>query len=300
MRSNRQYLIAICWFILSLFSSTFNDVIAKYTSGNLHSSQVSFLRFLFSTLSLMPIIMFYGKQSIKTSYIFVHIIRGTLLFLGMSAWIHGLSFVQVSTATVVSFSIPIFTLVLSLFFLKEHITWQRWIATVTGFIGIVITISPHLQQFNVYAMIFILSSIGFAMLDVINKIFVTKETMISMLFYSSLATTMLGAPSAIYYWNTPTTIEWVLFIILGISANLILFFILKAFELADATAIAPYRYLELIISACIGYLVFGDIPHETTWYGAAIIIPSTLFIIYSENKRPQSSNISQEPAQAPN
>ena len=50
------------------------------------------------------------------------------------------------------------------------------------------------------------------------------------------------------------------------------------------TALAPYRYFELIVSAIIAYIVFNEIPTDETLWGALIIIPSTLFIIYSEKK----------------
>ena len=72
--------------------------------------------------------------------------------------------------------------------------------------------------------------------------------------------------------------------ILGAGGSLILFFLLKAFSLADATALAPYRYFELVVSAIIAYIVFHEIPKDATILGSLVVIPSTLFIIYSEKK----------------
>lgn len=280
----QSYITGISWFILSLFTSSINDVISKYAGLRLHSFEVAFFRFFFSTVTLIPFIMYYGKSTLNTSRPLVHVIRGVLLFLGMTSWIYGLTVVHVTTATVLSFSVPLFTLVLAVFFLSENIIWQRWVVTIVGFIGIVITLSPQAQGFNPASLIFILSSLGFAMLDIINKKILIKESMISMLFYSSLITTILATIPAIYFWQTPTMYELVLLFVLGCSANLMLYFILKAFSMVDATAIAPYRYLELVISAISAYIVFYEIPKTNTLYGALIIIPCTLFIIYSEKK----------------
>jgi S-adenosylmethionine uptake transporter len=47
---------------------------------------------------------------------------------------------------------------------------------------------------------------------------------------------------------------------------------------------SPYRYLELLSSAIIAYIIFGEVPSTSTIYGALIIVPSTFFIIYSEKK----------------
>jgi S-adenosylmethionine uptake transporter len=95
---------------------------------------------------------------------------------------------------------------------------------------------------------------------------------------------LLALPFALQYWITPTMEEVLLLFILGASANLILFFLLKAFAAIDVTALSPYRYIELIVTAIIAYIVFNEIPDEETLWGALIIVPSTLFIIYSEKK----------------
>ncbi|MFY9589257.1 DMT family transporter [Rickettsia endosymbiont of Halotydeus destructor] len=280
----KTYLIGISWFVLSLISSAGNDIIAKYLGIRLHSFEVAFFRFLFSALILLPFVVYYGTETLKTSRPFVHILRGLLLFFGMTSWTYGLTIAPVTTATVISFSIPLFTLVLAIFFLNENIIWQRWVVTLIGFIGVVITLKPHASDFNPEILFFVLAAISFAMLDIINKKFVVKESMISMLFYSAIVTAIVSVPPAVQYWQTPTMFELTLLFILGCSGSLILFFLLKAFTLVDATATAPYRYLELIISALAAYIVFNEFPDKTTLHGALIIIPATLFIIYSEKQ----------------
>lgn len=279
-----NYFIGIGWFILSLLSSMTNDIIAKYLGIRLHSFEVAFFRFFFSALILIPFICYYGRQALKTTRPFVHLFRGVLLFFGMTSWTYGLTIAPVTTATVIGFATPLFTLCLATFFLKEEIIWQRWTATLLGFIGIIITLKPHANDFNPHILFFVLASISFAMLDIINKKFVIKESMISMLFYSALITSLVSIPPSMMYWQTPTISEFILLFTLGAGGSLILFFLLKAFSLVDATATAPYRYIELMLSSIAGYIVFNEIPDNHTLYGALVIIPTTLFIIYSERK----------------
>jgi S-adenosylmethionine uptake transporter len=286
MQSNfKTYVTGISWFLLSLVSSAINDVIAKHASIGLGSMEVTFFRFLFSTLTLVPFILYYGINTIKTSHPFIQITRGVLLFGGMASWIYGLQLVPVSTATIVSFSIPLFVLVLAVFFLDEKIIWQRWAATIIGFTGIVITLCPDSGEFNYEVLIFVVASLAFASLDIINKKFIIKESMLSMLFYSALVTTILAFPLALQQWKEPETYQLMLLFILGCSANLILFFLLKAFSLVDATAVAPYRYFELAISGLIAYIVFNEMPDNNALYGVAVLVPTTLFIAWSETKK---------------
>lgn len=280
----KLYFIGVGWFILSLFSSALNDVISKYTGIRLHSSEVAFFRFLFGAITLLPFVFFKDKNALKTSHIYIHITRGVLLFFSMTAWTYALSIAPVTTGTVISFAIPLFVLVLALFFLNENIIWQRWVVTIIGFIGILITLKPSADDFNPEVLIFVAAAVIFAIMDIINKKFVIKESMISMLFYPALVAAGLSFIPSVIYWQTPTIIELTLLFVLGASGNLILFFILKAFSSTDATAIAPYRYLELIISAISAYIIFGELPEQSTLYGALVLIPSTLFIIYSEKQ----------------
>ena len=280
----RSYFVGVAWFVLSLVSSSINDVISKYAGMRLHSYEITFLRFMFGTITLLPFVMYYGASTLKTSRPLVHFFRGLLLFLGIAGWTYGLTITQVTTATVVSFMIPIFVLILGVFFLSENIIWQRWAVTLVAFSGLVITLNPHAADFNPEVLVFVAAVVAFAILDIINKIFVIKESMISMLFYSAVVTAILAAPFAYQYWITPTIEEFLLLFVLGASANLILFFLLKAFALADATALAPYRYIELVLSAIIAYIVFQEIPANATLWGSLVVIPSTLFIIYSEKR----------------
>ena len=284
MSNMKIYAIGIGWFVLSLASSALNDIIAKYTGTNLGAMQVTFLRCFFSFITLIPFILYYGVETIKTHHPFVQIFRGILLFLGIGSWIFGLGVVPVSTATALSFSVPLFVLVFAYFFLDEKIIWQRWVATIIGFVGLMLTLHVHESDFNYQSLIFVFAAIAFASLDIINKKFVVKESMLCMLFYSAMVTTLLALAPALADWHQPSMHQLGLLFILGCSANLILFFLLKAFSLVDATAVAPYRYFELALSATAAYLVFGEMPNQSTIYGVAILIPTTLFIAWSESK----------------
>ena len=287
----RAYLFGVIWFILSLLSSVANDTISKYLSLHLQSFEIIFFRFLFTTITLVPFMFYYGIETFKTSQISTQITRGGLLFCGMTLWTYGLTICPIVTATIIGFSIPLFVMLLAIPFLEENIIWQRWVVAVIGFIGIAITTKAYSEDFNPKILIFIVSALIFAILDVLNKKLVMKETIISILFYSALTTTIFSTPSLLFYWHMPSLLELVLLLILGISSNLILFFMLKAFALTDATALAPYRYIELIISAIVAYVIFNELPDKSALYGTLILIPSTLFIAYSEGKAIKKNNV---------
>lgn len=279
-----DYLTGISWFILSLVISITNDVFQKHLGENLHSIQITFLRFFFGTICLLPFMFYYGKQSFYTSRMSVHVIRGVLLFGGIALWCFGLTRAPITVATTLTFIIPMIVLVLAWFFLKERIGWARWMATLFGFVGAIIVLEPTNVNFTPLSLLLVAATIMFATLDVINKKFVVKESMLAMLFYTAVITMLIAAIPTLFVWKTPTLQQFLFLVVLGCGANAILYCLLKAFTYADASAVAPFRYVELVLSAGFGFLIFNEIPTVAVVLGSLIIIPCTLFLVYNETK----------------
>jgi drug/metabolite transporter (DMT)-like permease len=61
--------------------------------------------------------------------------------------------------------------------------------------------------------------------------------------------------------------------------------VIRAFQYGPAAVIAPLGYVELIGTATLGYLIFGNFPDAWTWLGAAIIIVSGIYIALRERRR---------------
>ena len=280
-----QYILGVLWFVLSLIVSIINDAFMKYLGGNLHSIEITFFRFLFGTMSLLPVMLYYGKGSFKTSRIGIHFFRGALLFVGIALWCYGLTIVPIAMATTLNFTIPLITLVLAIFFLGEKVGWVRWVATVIGFLGVIIVLEPNGANFNNLSLLILLSAAMFAGLDIMNKKFVVKESMLGMLFYTALLTMAFAAIPTIAVWKTPTIRELSILFCVGCGANFLLYCLLKAFSFVDASALAPFRYVELILSAGLGFLVFSEIPSLSTAIGSLIIVPSTFIVVWLETRR---------------
>ncbi|MSO13306.1 DMT family transporter [Rickettsiales endosymbiont of Trichoplax sp. H2] len=268
----------IFWFILSLLLDNINDVIMKYVGNNISSYEIIFFRYLFSVIVLLPFIL--RKKYSSSTIMRIHFIRGFLLFVGIILWCVGLKVVKLTVATSINFIMPIFILILARIFLKESFNRIKLIATMLGFIGTIIVINPNSTDFNLTSLVFLISAILFALLDIINKRFAVQESMISMLFYSSLFVLILSIIHVFYNWITPTFNDLFYLFLLGITSNLILYCLLKSFKLIEVSSVAPYRYIELIFSAVLGYIIFDEIPDLTTIIGSAIIIMATVILVY--------------------
>lgn len=275
--------------MLSLVVSCGNDTITKYLGDSLNPWEITFFRFLFGVLTLLPFMVYQGKQAFKTTRLKLHFVRGILIFIAIGLWSQGIKVAPITTATIMSFTVPMFVLLLAPILLQEHVTWPMWLATIVGFVGIVLVLQPDTSTLNSASLFFISAASLFALLDILNKKYVTQEPMLCMLFYATLVAIVFVTIPAIQYWRTPTQQEMLWLVALGGGGNLILYCLLRAFALANASALAPFRYLELLISMAIGYTFFQELPHKHSYLGAAIIIPCTLFIVYYQNKQANNS-----------
>lgn len=291
MQSN--YLQGVMWSILVCLFSALNDVATKFLGQRLSPSFVVFGRFFLSTLMLLPLMSSKGLKGLRTVNIYIHILRSVLLFAAIAPWCYGLTMLPITLATTISFSTPIFVLVLAKIFLKEHVGKERTLATILGFIGIVISINPCITCWNPMVFALILSTIMFATLDVLNKKLIQKdEPFWLMIFYSSLGTALLASIALLFQpdaWLWPTHQEWLVLSYLGFGANAILYCLIKAFSVYEISALQPFRYVELIIAASLSWVVFSEIPSMPTLLGAACIVPAALYITYIEMRNKKSS-----------
>lgn len=282
----KGYLQGVFWFCCVCFCSALNDTMVKCAGDRLSPLEISFFRFLFSTLILLPFMLARGKKTFVTKHAGAHAIRGTLLFLAVIPWCYGVVALPLTLATTISFTTPLFVLIFAAIFLKEKVGWQRSLATFLGFLGILLSFQPSLGGFNATAIFLVASTVMFATLDIINKkLLNADEGFLPMLFYSALGTTILSLPLGILNWTTPLLNEFFYLFVLGAGANLLLFCLLKAIAACDISALQPLRYTELIFSGSLGFILFQETPSASTLLGAACIIPSTFYIACYETRQ---------------
>jgi drug/metabolite transporter (DMT)-like permease len=87
----------------------------------------------------------------------------------------------------------------------------------------------------------------------------------------------------LFFWETPSPKQWLLLIWLGLLGAAGHFFMIKAFEKAPASLLAPFSYATLIWATILGFFLFGDLPDAWTILGAIIIISSGLYLVKRES-----------------
>lgn len=305
-RNSKHHLFGAFWMFLACLTSGLNDILMRKTGFRLPAVEVVFFRFFFSFLALVPFTSSYGIEVFKTSFLGLHILRSILGFFSITLWCIGTTITPLSVTSTISLTVPIFILPMASIFLGEIISYQRIAATLTGFVGIFITI-PQEATRTLYCEIFnlvpsrgpcflVISSILFAASDVLNKKVIKRriignyESNLTILFYFSIGTSFCGIIPSYFSWVCPNLSELAYLIILGFGGIFILYCLLQAFTLADVSSLSPYRYIEIVFTTTLGILFYKEIPSLRTLIGSILVIISTFFLVLLEIKD-QKSNI---------
>ncbi|MDR1361864.1 MAG: DMT family transporter [Holosporaceae bacterium] len=284
----KGYAYGVFFLFLMMLVSCANDVIAKFIGQRIDPIEVIFFRFFFSLITLLPFVWTRGAAILKTAYPYINIWRGVLGAASFYLYTYALVKIQIVEVVAILWTIPLFVLVLSIFFLNEKVSPPRWMATVVGFCGLsFITLHDNGCSFSVKIiyLIPIASAFLFAIQDVMIKKMVSRDDAITMLLYFALITSAITIFPAFIVWKTPTLGELLLLFLYGLFANLMQFLIFLAFEATDLSALAPFRYVEFLLSAATAFVFFGEVPGMNVLVGALVLIPSTLYLAYNENKK---------------
>ncbi|MDR2074826.1 MAG: DMT family transporter [Holosporales bacterium] len=254
-----------------------NDVLMKFLGDRLHFIEISFFRFLFSAVTAAIPLLLVKKNFLQTDMHGMHAVRGLLGTVAVALCCLGVNVMPLAENTTILFSEALFLLPMAGFVLKEHINCKSIIATVIGFLGLVIMFRPSLDHLNLLAIIPTAASFLFAIMSIMIKIMVDKgENNITMLLYFSIYTTIISLFFVPFFWISPTIEELILLFLLGIGANLVQLFLFLAYRATQASIISPIRYAELPFTVLFGFIAFGQIPDAITIIGALFIVIGTL------------------------
>jgi S-adenosylmethionine uptake transporter len=281
----KGYLQGAFWALMICLTSSTNDVLMRYLGERLPVVEIVFFRFLFSMLTVVPFMLTHEKNLFKTKQPKTHALRAVVgaVALGLCCW--SVNLMQLAENTAIMFCEPLFFLPMAYFLLKEKVDRNRWIATMIGFAGLLIIVSPGFEGFKITALVPMTAAILFAYLCVMAKRMIVSEHTLTLLFYFGLGTTILAGIFLPWVWTAPTIREIMYLAALGVGANMIQVCLFRAYSATDASALAPFRYTEFLFAASFGFLFFAQIPDMATVIGAVIIAASAFYISIIETKK---------------
>ncbi len=270
------------WMLAASLGFVMMQTLVKFLGNELHSFQVSFFRAFLGFVFILPIALRgRGLAGLKTKRPMLHISRGIMGTGGMICGFYAFTHMPLADATALTFSRALFVVPLAILFLSETVGIRRALATIVGFIGVLIVLRPT-GAMEPAALVAVFSAFCVAGALIHVKILSATESATTLLLYSGLVGTVMTVIPAAAVWIQPTWSQFALLIVMGIVGLMSHNCMVRAYAMADATALAPLDYTRLIFAAIFGFFLFAELPDGWTILGALIIAGSTLYITLRE------------------
>jgi drug/metabolite transporter (DMT)-like permease len=271
-----------CWMLLSCLGFSVMVSFVKIVAPELGTFEVTFFRCFFGLLALMPLIAWHGIGSLRTRHLGMHAWRGILGMTAMMCAYFGIARLPLASYTALSFSKPLFAIVLAVIVLHEVVRWRRWAATIVGFFGVLIMMRPGTESFDPNALFALGDALSIAILITVLKRIPAYERPLAMLFYFGVIASPLALIPALPHWVWPSAEAWAMLAAIGITGALSQYWWIMAFRTGEASAVAPFDYSRLIFTGAVGLIFFAEIPDVWTLAGAGLIVASTIYLARRE------------------
>jgi drug/metabolite transporter (DMT)-like permease len=275
----------ILWLSIGAFLFSITDVVVKQLGRKFDPTELAFFRYGIGMIMLTPIFIKMGVAELKTTRLGLHIVRMSLAMVAQLGIFITVINMPLADATAIFFSKPLFTTVVAVIVISEVVSGRRWIATIVGFVGVIIMIQPGADTINPIALIGVASALAFATANVLIRVLSKTEPPNRILFYYHVGGILVFTGPAIWFWTTPVGIEWVLLISIAVLTTIGMACFVRAFSAGEASAVGPIEYVRLIYAALFGYFLFSEIPSIWTGVGAALIIASAIYIARDEARK---------------
>ena len=276
-------LIAISLMVISGLFFVFMHSAVKYLSKEVHIFEIAFFRCALVIFVLAPIILQQGKSVFITGQPKIQFLRITTNSVAMLCFFYGISSTPLAQLTTLGFTVPIFTTILAVVFMKEKIRFRRTSALIIGFIGTLIVMRPDIS-IELGAVLIIFSSFLWSVCLIYIKKLTKTDSAITISLYFGIGMIPATFVMAFPVFEMIDLRQFIILIFIAITGTLAQTIMNLAFEKGELALLLPFDFLRLIWSVLIGYALFAEEPEITLWIGGFLIIGSTSYIAWRESK----------------
>jgi drug/metabolite transporter (DMT)-like permease len=282
-----QPLIGIGLMLSAMAILPFLDVVAKFLGQQgVPILQIVWARLFFGTLMTLPFALsLAGARGLVPNMPAMHALRASFLIAATGFFFWGLTYLPIADCLSIFFVQPLIVTMLSPLVLGEQVGIRRWMAVIIGFVGTLIIIRPGFQELNPGVFMALAAGLSLAIYMLLTRRISGSAPAMVTTFYTSLMGAAIMSVVVIFVWQPVSLEQWGLFALLSFFANGGHYLIVKAYDHAEASLLAPLAYTEMIMAVAAGWYFFGDFPDLWTFVGVGILIACAIYISIRETAR---------------
>lgn len=213
------------------------------------------------------------------------VFRGVLLALEICVMVSGFVVLGLVESHAVFATYPLLIAALSGPVLGEKVGWRRWAAIGIGFVGVLIILQPSGGVFSPAALIPLLAATMFALYGLLTRYVGRYDAASVSFFWTGTVGAVVMTAIGIWHWQNMTPGDWGFMAALCCTAALSHWLLIRAYEVAEASAIQPFAYLQLVWASALGLLIFGEDLRSNVVIGAGVVVAAGLFTLWRQRVR---------------
>ena len=219
------------------------------------------------------------RVAAATSQPFLQITRGLLLAAEICVMVFAFVKLGLIESHAIFASYPLLVAALSGPILGETVGWRRWAAIAIGFVGVLVILQPGVGVFSPYAVIPLTSAILFAIYGLLTRYAARRDKAATSFFWTGVVGAIGMTCVGVWFWEPMIGPDWIWMGALCITGVTGHFLLIKTYEVAEASAVQPFAYLQLVFATSIGISIFGEKLESNVTIGACIVVAAGLFTL---------------------
>ncbi len=257
--------------------------LVRHGANELHAFQVTFFRFLFGALVMVPLILRRGGVSLRRRHAKLHGFNALAQLFATTMVFWAITQIPMAKVAALTFTSPLFVIVGAALILKEPVGPRRWGATIVGFAGTLLIVRPGVEVVSPAAILALLGAAFAAAAYIVTKSLARTDSPGTIVAYVSILMTIGALPTALTVWVWPSAQMLAWMAVQGMSGTIGLLCLAQSLRIAEASAVVPFRFLQMVFVSALGAILFDQQPDIWTWVGAAVIFGAGLYIARRES-----------------
>lgn len=284
-RSRAEFSQGLIWVALSMAAFIGMSVGSRELATSLSIRQVLFFRALVGLGIIIVLARQFLPEIRQAKMVRLHIIRNVVHFTGQYFWTIGVVLLPLASVFALEFTMPIWVAFFAWLFLKEKLTRPRILATLGGFLGVLVIARPGLGMIDPAASLVLLAAAFYALALICVKELTRKCSPGVIVVWMILIQLPLGFVFALTDWQPVswTDVPWML--VAGIGALSAHFCQAQALKRLEASVVIPIDFLRVPLAAIVGYYAYGEVIDFWVFLGGAIILLSNYQAVLRERRR---------------
>ncbi len=284
MSDNR---LGIALMVATTFVFAMQDGISRHLAGEYNVLMVVMIRYWFFAAFVITIA---GRNAggvraaARSTQPGLQIGRGLLLAAEICVMVAAFTVLGLVESLAIFTVYPLLVAALSGPILGERVGPYRWAAIGIGFVGVLIILQPGFAVFSPYAIIPLVSAAMFAVYGLLTRFAARRDSAATSFFWTGVAGAVAMTLVGVWFWEPMTRPDWAWMALLCVTGAFGHFLLIKCYEVAEASSVQPFAYLQLVFGAALGVSVFGEVIRWNVALGAAIVVGAGLFTLWRERR----------------